>query len=240
MTIQTLDPPRQVAAHPGPVKDVPPLVAGDYLTRPEFERRYLAHPEIKKAELIEGIVYMPSPVRADSHGDPHFLIIGWLAHYQAATPGVRGSDNATLRLDFLNEPQPDVILRLDPDHGGRSQIGPTGYLEGPPELIVEIAASSANYDMNQKKEVYARHGVAEYLVLLTLEQDAAWYVLHDDGYHRQEPDADGILSSGVFPGLYLQPAAIWSNDLPALLAVLQQGLASPAHAAFVAQLQSRG
>jgi Uma2 family endonuclease len=237
MTVQTLDPSKRVSGASQSQTDVPPLVAGDYLTRPEFERRYHAHPEIKKAELIEGIVYMPSPVRADSHGDPHFLIITWLGVYCAATPGVRGSDNATLRLDFLNEPQPDVILRLDPDRGGRSQIGPTGYLEGPPELIVEIAASSSNYDMNQKKDVYARHGVAEYLVLLTLEQNVAWFVLRDDGYHRQEPDADGMLRSGVFPGLYLQPAAIWSNDLPALLATLHQGLASPEHAAFVERLQ---
>lgn len=236
MTVQTLDLPRQRSGGSQLQTDVPPLLAGDYLTRPEFERRYLAHPEIKKAELIEGIVYMPSPVRADSHGDPHFLIIGWLAHYQAATPSVRGSDNATLRLDYLNEPQPDAILRLDPERGGRSQIGGDGYLEGPPELIVEIAASSASYDMNQKKEVYARHGVPEYLVLLTLEQDVAWFVLRDGRYERQDPDADGILRSQSFPGLHLQPAAIWSNDLPALLAVLQQGLDSPEHAAFVEQL----
>lgn len=237
MTVQTLDPIRQRSGGSQFQTDVPPLVAGDYLTRPEFERRYHAHPEIKKAELIEGIVYMPSPIRADSHGDPHFLVIGWLAHYQAATPGLRGSDNATLRLDYFNAPQPDVILRLDPEYGGRSRIGPDGYLEGPPELIVEIAANSSNYDMNQKKDVYARHGVAEYLVLLTLEQDVAWFVLHDGRYERQEPDADGILRSQSFPGLHLQPAAIWSNDLPALLAVLQQGLASPEHASFVERLQ---
>lgn len=126
---------------------------GDYLTRPAFERRYHAQPDIKKAELIEGIVYMPSPVRADRHGDPHFVMIGWLGVYQAATPGVRGSDNATLRLDFLNEPQPDILLRLDPALGGRSRLGADGYLEGSPEFIVEIAASSASYDMNQKKSV---------------------------------------------------------------------------------------
>ncbi|RIK36698.1 MAG: hypothetical protein DCC55_26495 [Chloroflexi bacterium] len=236
MTVQTLDQPKQASNHSSFQTGVPPLVAGDYLTRPEFERRYLAHPEIKKAELIEGIVYMPSPIRADSHGDPHFLIITWLGVYTAATPGLRGSDNATLRLDYFNEPQPDVVLRLDPEHGGRSRIGPDGYLEGPPELIVEIAASSSNYDMNQKKDVYARHGVAEYLVLLTLEQDVAWFILRDNGYERQEPDADGILRSAIFPGLYLQPAAIWSNDLPALLAILQQGLSSPEHAAFVERL----
>jgi hypothetical protein len=111
MTLQTLDLPKQSTRQTMRRAAIPPLVPGDYLTRPEFERRYLAQPAIKKAELIEGIVYMPSPVRANTHGDPHFVVIGWLAQYQAATPGVRGSDNATLRLDLRNEPQPDVILR---------------------------------------------------------------------------------------------------------------------------------
>lgn len=213
------------------------LQAGDYLTRPEFERRYHAHPNIKKAELIEGIVYMPSPVRADRHGDPHFMIVGWLGVYSAATPGLRGSDNATLRLDFLNEPQPDVLLRLDPALGGRSLLSADGYLEGAPEFVAEIAASSTSYDMNQKKAVYARHGIQEYLVILPLEQTVAWFVLRDEGYERLQADADGILRSRIFPGLWLQPITIWASDLPTLLAVLQQGLASPEHTAFVETLK---
>lgn len=175
---------------------------------------------------------MSSPVRADHHGDSHFVMIGWLGVYQAATPGLRGSDNATLRLDFLNEPQPDIILRLDPSLGGRARLGADGYLEGTPELIVEIAASSASYDLNQKKAVYPRHGIQEYLAVLTLEQDIAWFVLRDEGYQRLQPDADGILRSQVFPGLWLQPAAIWANDLTMMLGVLQQGLAAPAHVAL--------
>lgn len=236
MTLQVLDKPEQDITPAKSQNKIPPLSAGDYLTRPEFERRYLAHPEIKKAELIDGIVYMPSPLRADTHGDPHFDIIGWLNFYRAGTPGLRGSDNATLRLDFLNEPQPDVILRLEPEYGGHSRIGADGYLEGPPELIVEVAASSSSYDMNQKKNVYARHGVAEYLVLLTMEQTVAWFILRDGQYERLQPASDGVLRSEIFPGLWLQPRAIWDNDLQAMLAVLQQGLATPEHAAFLAQL----
>ena len=153
---------------------------------------------------------------------------------------MRGSDNATLRLDFLNEPQPDVLLRLDPALGGRSLLSADGYLEGAPELIGEIAASSTSYDMNQKKAVYARHGIQEYLVVLPLEQDVAWFVLRDEGYVRLQPDADGILHSQIFPGLWLQPAAIWANDLASMLAVLQQGLASPEHAALVEKLNESG
>ena len=151
---------------------------------------------------------------------------------------MRGSDNATLRLDFLNEPQPDILLRLDPALGGRSRLGADGYLEGSPEFIVEIAASSASYDMNQKKAVYARHGIQEYLTILTLEQDVAWFVLRDDGYERLQPDANGILRSQVFPGLWLQPTAIWTNDLTTLLGVGQQGIASPEHNVFVEQLKA--
>jgi Uma2 family endonuclease len=237
MTIQLLDKIQPLVEVADPQHDTLTLVAGDYLTRPEFERRYHAHPEIKKAELIEGIVYMPSPVRADRHGDPHFIVITWLGNYQVATPGVRGSDNATLRLDFLNEPQPDVILQLDPAVGGHSYVDADGYLQGAPELIVEVAASSVSYDMHQKKNVYARHGVIEYLVLLPMEQQIAWFVLRDGHYERLRPDRDGILRSQVFPGLWLQPIALLENDLATLLALLQQGLASSEHAAFVSQLK---
>jgi len=237
MTNQVLEKPKQTNPSPDAQNGSLSLLPGDYLTRPEFERRYHAQSDIKKAELIEGIVYMPSPVRADRHGDPHFIMITWLGVYQAATPGLRGSDNATLRLDFLNEPQPDILLRLDPALGGRSRLGADGYLEGSPEFIVEIAASSTSYDMNQKKAVYARHGIQEYLTVLTLEQDVAWFILRDDGYERLQPDASGILRSQRFPGLWLQPAAIWTNDLTTLLGVLQQGLAAPEHTTFVEKLK---
>ena len=218
---------------------VPRLEAGDYLTRPEFERRYHAHPEIKKAELIEGIVYMPSPVRADKHGDPHFDVITLLGFYRAVTPGVRGSDNATIRLDLLNELQPDVLLRLDPAVGGNSWIDGDGYLQGAPELIVEVAASSTSYDLHQKKAVYARHGVQEYLVFQVNEQQINWFSLRDGVYASLTADAAGIWRSRIFPDLWLAAAAFWLGDMPALMAVLQQGLASPEYVTFREQLSRR-
>jgi len=217
---------------------LPPLQPGDFLTRAEFERRYHAHPEIKKAELIEGIVYMPSPVSAGRHGDPHFDMITWLGVHRASVPGLRGSDNATLRLDNLNDPQPDALLRLDAEHGGGSRLDEEGYLEGPVEFILEIAASSASYAMNQKKAVYARHGIQEYLVVLTHEQRVAWFALRDRGYEELVPGQDGILRSEIVPGLWLLPAAIWTNDLAAMLSTLQRGVASPEHAAFVDSLST--
>jgi Uma2 family endonuclease len=217
--------------------DPPPLDTGDRLSRAEFERRYQAHPEIKKAELIEGVVYVPSPTRFEQHGSPHFNIIGWLAAYQAATPGVRGGNNATVRLDFENEVQPDLLLRLEPDLEGQSTITEDDYLEGPPELIIEIAASSASYDMHDKRRVCARSGVKEYLVAQVYEQRLDWFVLVEGVYQPLEPDEKGVLRSQVFPGLWLPAAALWAGDLAAMLETLQAGLASDEHAAFIEQLK---
>jgi len=100
---------------------VPPLEQGDRLTRAEFERRYSAMPQVKKAELVEGIVYMPSPVRINKHSRPHAKLITWAGHYEAATPGVALADNGTARLDLDNEPQPDLFLQIVPEAGGQTR-----------------------------------------------------------------------------------------------------------------------
>ena len=146
------------------------LENGDRLTRVEFERRYQAMADTKKAELIEGVVYVASPVRITKHANPHGKMITWLGVYEAATPGVMLGDNPTVRLDFDNEPQPDAILRIDQQKGGQSGISDDDYVEGAPELIVEIAASSASYDLHDKLRAYRRNGVKEYLVWLVQEQ----------------------------------------------------------------------
>lgn len=215
-----------------------PLFPGDRLSRAEFERRYHAHPEIKKAELIEGVVYMPSSVTYKRHGSPHLYLSGWVSTYLAVTPRVEGADNATVRLDNHNEPQPDLLLRLDRALGGRSFVGPDDYLEGAPELIIEVAATSASYDLHDKKLVYARNGVREYLVAITHEERVVWFMLREGEYEQLAPGADGILRSECFPGLWLDAGALWRGDLAGLLAVAQQGLASAEHQAFVAQLEA--
>lgn len=228
-----------------PVKRVPPpphqppFETGDHLSRAEFERRYTAYPEIKKAELIEGVVYiMSSPIRYQQHSRPHGMTVTWLGTYEVATPGVLSGIEPTVRLDSENEVQPDALLRLDPRLGGRSRVAEDGYLEGPPELIVEIAASSAAYDLFEKRRVYQRCGVLEYLVLQVYEQRVDWFHLREGVYEALQPDADGLWRSELFPGLLLQPEAIWADDLAGLLAVLQTGLATPEHAEFVARLQA--
>lgn len=239
MTVQTLIPAPTTTQRPSqPVRaSQPPLNAGDRLSRAEFERRYHAHPEIKKAELVEGIVYMPSIARFAQHSQPHLDIVTWLGLYRSATPGVAGGDNATLRLDHENMVQPDALLRLDPKLGGHSSVTKDDYLAGPPELVVEIAASSVAYDLGVKRRVYARNGVQEYLAAQAYEQRVDWFVLREGEYQALQPDSDGIVRSEVFPGLWLPVDALWAGDLAQMIAVLQQGLASPEHAAFAAGLQ---
>jgi Uma2 family endonuclease len=214
---------------------VPPLERGDHLSRVEFERRYAAMPYVKKAELIEGVVYMPSPVYVQ-HGEPHANVMGWLFVYKMSTPGVRSADNTSVRLDFDNEVQPDAVLFRDPKHGGRCSISSAGFLENSPELIVEVAVSSVSFDMNTKLRVYRRNGVPEYLALLAQEERAVWHVLTEGEYRVMEPDEQGILRSQVFPGLWLHPEHFWTGDLPKLMAVLDQGLASQEHTDFAAEL----
>jgi Uma2 family endonuclease len=213
---------------------IPPLENGDKLTRWEFERRYQAMPHLKKAELIEGIVYMASPLRFESHAEPHANIIGWLALYKAATPGVRLGDNATVRLDIDNEPQPDALLRIE--KGGQSIISQDDYVEGAPELIVEIAASSASYDVHQKLNVYRRNQVQEYLVWRFYEQEIDWFRLQAGEYIKLEPDSDGIIRSQIFPGLWLDKNALLMGDLGKVLVILQRGLETAEHRDFVNKL----
>jgi Uma2 family endonuclease len=218
----------------------PPLENGDRLTRQEFERRYAAMPWLKKAELIEGVVYMGSPVRQKSHGRPHGMIIGWLAAYAAATPGVDLGDNATIRLDVDNEPQPDALLRIEPEAGGGSRIGEDDYIEGPPELVFEIAASSASYDVHDKLNIYRRNQVQEYAVWRVYDRRVDWWELHEGEYLPLEPDQEGVVRSKIFPGLCLAVPALLEGKLAEVLATLQKELESDAHAALVARLAEKG
>ena len=211
------------AAHTSPFKlpAIPPLEPGERLSRQEFERRYDAMPNLKKAELIEGVVYIPSPVHFASHSQPHAHIITWLGVYCSINKDVSIGDNATVRLDTDNEVQPDVLLRLDENKNGRSRISEDDYIEGAPELIVEIAASSASYDLYEKKTVYRRNGVQEYLVWQIYDGRIDWFYLEEGVYKELAPDENGIIQSRVFPGLRLAVEALLGNDITAVLQALQ-------------------
>jgi Uma2 family endonuclease len=215
---------------------IPLLEQGDRLTRAEFERRYDAMPDLKKAELIEGIVHMPSPVRFAQHGNPHLHLATLLGTYEAHTAGVAAGDNASLRFDNDNMPQPDALLMIKPECGGQSTIDAEGYVEGPPELVAEIASSSVSIDLHDKLKVYRRRGVREYIVWRVLDGAIDWFVLRDGEYRPLGIGADSIFRSEVFPGLWLNALAMLEGKLDVVLATLQQGISSPEHQQFVAQL----
>lgn len=217
---------------------IPPLENGDLLSRAEFERRYTAMPRLKKAELIEGIVYMASPLRFEPHAEPHANLIGWLWNYKIATPGLRLGDNPTVRLDTDNEPQPDAVLLIDASCGGQSRFDEEGYIEGAPELVAEIAASTASIDLRDKKRVYRRNGVKEYLVWQVMEERFDWFSLQDGEYISVTPDVAGIIRSQVFPGLWLAVSALLAGDMLQVIATLQNGLASNEHQQFLQQLHN--
>lgn len=217
---------------------VPRLENGDRLTRAEFERRYDAMPDLKKAELIKGIVYMPSPVRHKKHSEPNTDLVTWLGTYRAATPGLETGVNGTIRLDDENDPQPDAMLRLPAQLGGQSRLDEEDYIVGPPELVVEIASSSVSYDLHDKKDIYGQHGVQEYIAWRTEDREIDWFRLKDNQYVKVEPDEEGIIESSVFPGLRLATAALLAGDLARVLAELQKGLDSAEHKAFVERLSA--
>lgn len=219
-------------------KRIPPLENGDQLTQLEFDRRYQAHPEIKKAELIEGVVYVASPVKVQNHGEPHANIVTWVGVYRSVTRGVRVADNSTYILDNDNEPQPDVTVWIDQKSGGQATVTTEDYLEGAPELVVEVAGSSAAIDLRQKFRAYRRKGILEYIVLLVHERETRWFRWHEGEYVPVQPDQNGVLKSQIFPGLWLDSEKFWNEDLAGLLATLQEGIASAEHQAFVERLTS--
>jgi Uma2 family endonuclease len=219
---------------------VPPLEAGDRLTRAEFELRYAAMPHLKKAELIGGVVYMPAAVRARRHGRPHSHLLGWLIHYEAATPHMFVADNASIRLDLDNMPQPDALLLIEPGYGGQATISNDDYVENAPELVAEIASSSVSFDLHTKFQVYCRAGVKEYLVWRVLDRQFDWFVLRNGEFERHSADQDGILRSTVFPGLWLDAAALLGGNLAQVLAILDCGIQTPEHEAFVTKIAAMG
>jgi Uma2 family endonuclease len=210
---------------------VPPLVEGQRLDRDEFLRRWEAMPRLKRAELIKGIVRMPSPTSMD-HGDSHSDVNAWLANYAAQTPGTKANDTST-SLMLEDAPQPDCHLRILPEAGGIAKRAGK-YLEGGLELVAEVSLSSAHYDLHEKFELYDQAGVLEYVVVLLEEQELRWFARDDAGLRLVPEPADGIWRSRVFPG-----PAFLAGDLAQVLATLQQGLETPEHAAFAAELASR-
>ena len=220
---------------------IPPLRNGDRLTAPEYLRRYEAMPEHVKAELIDGRVYivndMASPVSLDEHASPVLDLGYWISTYRELTPGLRTGADATVELDLRNLPQPDLLMLIPHDKGGQARTGVTRYVTGAPELVCEIAASTVNYDLHEKLETYRRNRVREYVVWRTEDREIDYFVLRDGNYERRHPGDDGLYRSEVFPGLWLDPEAVFRSDLTGIANAVRKGCATPEHAAFAERVK---
>lgn len=215
---------------------VPTLESGDRLSQEEFHRQYEAMPEDFKAELIGGIVYVASPTKRP-HGTVLSILTTVLGSYMRATPGVEASSDSTTILGEWSEPQPDVLLRVLPECGGQSSTEDDDFT-GAPELIAEVAHSSVAIDLHAKKADYEEAGVLEYVVACLGEEEVRWFVLEKGSYREVKAD-DGVFRSRAFPGLWVDSTALLAKRIDQAMTVLEQGLASDEHAAFVKGLASK-
>jgi Uma2 family endonuclease len=210
------------------------LVEGERLDQPTFHALYEGLPPGVRAELIGGVVYMPSPV-GRAHGRAQIPLVVWLDYYAENTPGIEVLDNTTTILSWKSEAQPDLLLRVLPRCGGRT-INRKGFIRGAPELVVEVAKATRYVDLGPKLADYEQAGVLEYFVRALGPDEILWYEQRQGALARKTMGADGIYRSEVFPGLWLDPKALVTGDRPRLCAVIDLGCATPEHAAFVARL----
>jgi Uma2 family endonuclease len=215
---------------------LPPLREGERLTRAEFHCRYAAMPHLKRAELIDGQVYIPT-LGDCWHGEARADLCGFLAMYRIDKPPVEAAIRPTIILDDLNEPQPDLTIFLSHDFGGTSFINSDGFIEGPPELIGEVVPDHRYYALHEKMDVFARSGVQEYVVWRVMEKQVDVFHLRERQYRHIRPDSDGLVKSKVFPGLWIDVLALQSREARKAFEVVQQGTASPENAAFVERLK---
>ncbi|MCC7421312.1 MAG: Uma2 family endonuclease [Planctomycetaceae bacterium] len=213
---------------------IPPLESGDRLSMGEFLRRYEAMPEVNKAELIEGIIWLPFSVRVE-HGSTQAAVGGLLWKYQIMTSGLEAGVHATIELDECNCPQPDAYLRILPEFGGQSQTR-RGYVISAPELLAEISGTSVGRDLHEKFNAYERNGVKEYVVWRVFDRAIDWFVRRDGRFERMEPSPDGVCRSEVFSGLWVNVAGLLAGDFATVMSTLQAGLATAEHAEFEARL----
>ena len=192
-----------------------PLVEGQRLDQPTFHERYERMSAGTRAELINGVVHMPSPV-GPAHARAAVPALVWLSYYQEQTPGVDVLDNASTVLDIRGEPQPDAQLRILPEYGGRTQTD-RRYVRGVPELIVEVAHSTRYADLGPKFDDYERTGVLEYIVRALDPDELLWFILKERRFVTLLLDADGLFRSEAFPGLWLDPLALF-REIPVVSA----------------------
>jgi Uma2 family endonuclease len=215
------------------------LENGARMNQPMFHALYKNTPEGFRAQLIGGIVYVMASPTSLRHGRPHARVVHWLGLYSDETPGTDVLDNTTNILGPESEPEPDACLLIQPEYGGRTTTDENEMLVGAPELVVEVANTTRAIDLGRKKADYQEAGVQEYVVVLAQEQSAVWFRHTADGFVDLAVGADGVFRSELFPGLWLDPRGIFDPTTRRLTTVSRKGLASPEHAAFIADLAAR-
>lgn len=223
------------AYRPSGRKPSPELHNGDRMKQPEFHAIYEQMPEGFKAELVNGTVFVSMPLRSP-HAKDHSRLAAVLEAYAAYTPGVEVLLDATTILGNDDEVQPDLLLRVVPDRGGKPRDTYDQYVEGPPELICEIAHSSRAIDLNLKRTRYERTGVLEYIVFCINPREVRWFDFA--GKTTLQHDNNGVFRSNVFPGLWICNQALLDRNYQKVMAVLNQGLKTADHETFCSRLAS--
>jgi Uma2 family endonuclease len=159
----------------------------------------------------------------------------WLSYYQENTLGVEALHSVSTVLDLGREPQPDALLRILPEYGGRTQID-RRFVRGVPELIVEVSHTTRFADLGPKFDDYEHAGVLEYVVRALGPDEVVWFVLREGRFVELALDSEGILRSATFPGLWLKPQALIEGNTRAIRALLDRGMSTPEHKAFLEQL----
>ena len=151
------------------------------------------------------------------HATKHITISTWVGTYILRYPECEALDNGTVRLGADSDPQPDIMLRKI-SGGSSEEVGKV--IEGPPEFVFEVAASSAVFDLHEKKELYREFGVREYVVWQLFENRLDWFRLENGEYVTVAPDENGIIESVTFPGLKLAVAKLLDGDAAGVIAAL--------------------
>jgi hypothetical protein len=209
---------------------------GDRMTLEEFLERWEQMPDLKFAELIDGTVYMPSPISRE-HMRVDSRVQGLCSYYCLRTAGTESGTNGTWLLNGVGGAQPDCSVHILQEFGGRSTTK-RGLAAGAPEFVAEVCYSSRAYDLGPKLALYQAAGVDEYLAILVEERRFEWRVLINGSYELMDSD-HGVYRSRILPGLWIDSNAFWNDQSAALLQTLEQGLASQEHQDFAALLLQR-
>jgi Putative restriction endonuclease len=219
---------------PDAMRRPPRLVNGERLDQPTFHALYEATPPSTRAELINGVVFMPDPFGVE-HARAIMPVTVWLAYYAEQVPILDAMRNVTTILGWKCELQPDLALVIPDEFGGQTQSD-TDWLRGPPELVAEVADETRYVDLGPKLEDYEGAGVWEYVVRALKPDTVYWFVRRGGRFVELAPGPDGIYRSEIFPGLWLDAEALIRGDRRRLREVIDLGCATPEHAAFAARL----